>query len=319
VARPLRIQYPGAFYHVMNRGTNHGPIFWDPEGDRHLFKNVLSQAVRLWKIRIHAYSLMENHYHLLIETPLANLSRGMRHINGVYTQLFNKIHGRDGPLMRGRFKSILVQKEVYFKELLRYIHLNGVRALKFPSPNEDPYCSHRAYTLIRNRPSWLTTTVGLSYFGSDKGSAISLFDAFVNEGISGNLVKILNRERWPAILGAKEFIDEIRNKFKIARPPHSEKPQENDLKDIIQFSREEVLSSIQRVYAVRLKDILARNGTRANEPRQAAMYFLRMVSHLSYTEIGNLLGGLSDTSIWYGIGKIRKKRSKKFKLLESSF
>src|SRR5882724_5058083 len=108
MSRPLRIEYAGAFYHVMNRGAEHKRIFFNPLEDRGLFLQTLGEAARLWKIRIHAYSLMENHYHLLMETPLPNLSRAMRHLDGIFTQRLNRKVERDGALFRGRFKSILV-------------------------------------------------------------------------------------------------------------------------------------------------------------------------------------------------------------------
>src|SRR5688500_8335144 len=100
----------------MNRGLERRPIFFEAQADRRIFLGVLVEAVRLWKIRVHAYSLMSNHYHLLLESPLPNLSRAMRHIDGVYTQRLNRSRRRDGPLFRGRFKSILVEKESYFLE-----------------------------------------------------------------------------------------------------------------------------------------------------------------------------------------------------------
>src|SRR5436190_504148 len=115
MSRPLRIEYPGAFYHVLNRGANRKSIFLD-QVDRAIFFRTLKDSVNLWRIRVHAYSLMDNHYHLLIETPLGNLSRAMRHIDGIYTQRINRKSRRDGSLFRGRFKSILIEKETYFLE-----------------------------------------------------------------------------------------------------------------------------------------------------------------------------------------------------------
>jgi putative transposase len=178
MARPLRIDYPGAFHHVMNRGANHQPIFVDTN-DRSLFLYVLANTIRQWEIRVHAFSLMNNHYHLLIETPLGNLSQAMRNLDGIYTQRFNLKHGRDGSLMRGRFKSILVQKESYFLELIRYIHLNGVKANIYTDPKHDPHCSHPFYMSPKSAPDWLTMDAALSYFGTDSRAAIDFFDAFI--------------------------------------------------------------------------------------------------------------------------------------------
>jgi putative transposase len=110
MARPLRIEYPNAFYHVMNRGLSRREIYLGDD-DYEIFLGVLKETSKLFDIRVLAYAFMPNHYHLLIQTPKANLSRAMRHLNGVYTQRFNRFHNNDGPLFRGRYKAILIQEE----------------------------------------------------------------------------------------------------------------------------------------------------------------------------------------------------------------
>ena len=110
MSRPLRIEYPGAWYHVMNRGRRSEKIFF-VDADRQAFIQVLQEASELWNIRISAYCLMSNHYHLLVQTPDGNLSRAMRHINGVYTQRFNRRHKKEGQLFRGRYKGVLVEAQ----------------------------------------------------------------------------------------------------------------------------------------------------------------------------------------------------------------
>ena len=130
MARPLRIEYPGAFYHVMNRGQSRRNIFIEDKG-RQSFLDLLAEIVRLWKVKIYAYCLMDNHYHVLLSTPAGGLSRAMRHLDGIYTQRFNRAHHRDGPLFRGRYKAILIDAEEYFLSVVRYIHQNplGVRGV----------------------------------------------------------------------------------------------------------------------------------------------------------------------------------------------
>jgi len=127
MSRPLRIEYSGAWYHVMNRGRRREKIYYDKK-DYEQFLKVLEETSSLFSVEIHAYTLMPNHYHLLIRTPKGNLSRGMRHINGVYTQRFNNKYKIDGSLFRGRYKSILVEEESYLLELVRYIHRNAYKA-----------------------------------------------------------------------------------------------------------------------------------------------------------------------------------------------
>ena len=123
MTRPLRIEYKDEWYHVMNRGRR-GEVIFKGKDDYSRLITLLKETARLWNLRIAAYCLMENHYHLLVQTPDANISRCMRHINGVYTQRFNRGHGCDGQLFRGRYKSILIDADSYLLQLVRYIHRN---------------------------------------------------------------------------------------------------------------------------------------------------------------------------------------------------
>ena len=127
MSRPLRIQYPDAWYHVMNRGRRGEEIFTDDK-DYAAFIDLLKEINDDYKVKVSAYCLMSNHYHLLVQTPDSNISRAMRHLNGVYTQRYNRIHHSDGPLFRGRYKAILVEADSYLLELLRYIHRNPLGA-----------------------------------------------------------------------------------------------------------------------------------------------------------------------------------------------
>ncbi len=294
MSRPLRLDYPGAIHHVMNRGASRQSIFPELE-DRALFLNVLSKTVRQWKIRVHAYSLMDNHYHLLVETPLGNLSRAMRYLKGTYTQYFNRQHRRDGALMRGRFKSILVHKDSYFLELIRYIHLNGVRAFLYPGPHFDPNGSHQHYLHPTHAPDWLTRDTALAFFASDPRGAIPALDAFVKEGISEEVIKILDGKKWPALLGTKEFVKRIRDSMIRLKPVEPEMPQEKPLRRLA--SPRKVLKTVMNVFNVSLRNILKRHDHRKNEARRAAIYFLRRASHLTYEEIGRWMGGLRRSHI----------------------
>ncbi len=127
MARPLRITYPGAVYHVMNRGASRKRVFTH-HADYEVFLQLLEDCHRRWKVEILAYCLMGNHYHLCLRTPEENLPRVMRHVNGVYTQHVNRTQGRDGPLFRGRYKALVVETDTYLSAVIRYIHLNPVKA-----------------------------------------------------------------------------------------------------------------------------------------------------------------------------------------------
>jgi putative transposase len=181
MSRPLRIEFAGGLYHVTSRGDGREAIFLGEE-DRHLFLGVLSELVPDFNWAVHAYCLMDNHYHLLIETPDGNLSKGMRQLNGVYTQRFNRQHGRVGHVFQGRYKAIIVQKESYLLELARYVVLNPVRARMVRSPAEWPWSSYRATAGLCEAPFWLATDWLLSAFSARRSEAVARYAAFVAEG-----------------------------------------------------------------------------------------------------------------------------------------
>jgi len=182
MARPLRIEFPGAVYHVTSRGNARQAIFIDDE-DRGRFLDVLSIVVERFKWLCHAYCLMENHYHLLIETPNGNLSKGMRELNGVYTQWFNQRYRRVGHLFQGRYKAIIVEKDNYLLSLCRYVVLNPARAGLIKKPEQWRWSSYGATIGVAKRPSFLTVDWVLSQLGGRKRVAMERYRRFVMEGI----------------------------------------------------------------------------------------------------------------------------------------
>ena len=158
MARKPRIDYPGAWHHVMHRGARHAPIFEDDTHCR-LFLDTLAETVALHGVEVHAYALMPNHYHLLVRSVHGTLSRAMRHLNAVYTQRLNRVHAWDGPLFRGRFKSQLVEDERYLLTVVSYIHLNPVRARLVLRPDAECWTSHRALVGLEAPAVCLTTSV----------------------------------------------------------------------------------------------------------------------------------------------------------------
>ncbi len=156
MSRPLRIEYPDAYYHVMSRGRGHQTIF-DETPDYQAFLTTLEEAYKRFGVEVHAYYLVGTHYHLLLKTPEANLSRVMRHINGVYTQRYNRIKQTDGPLFRGRYKAILVERDEYWLQLTRYIHRNPieVRVPRVRALEAYPWSSYPAYLNQVAAPTWL--------------------------------------------------------------------------------------------------------------------------------------------------------------------
>lgn len=156
MSRPLRIEFPGAVYHVTSRGDRREPIFVD-DIDRAALLTVLAQGMQRLDAQVLAYCLMGNHYHFVLHTRQANLSRLMRHLNGVYTQVFNRRHGKVGHLFQGRFKAILVDRDAYLLQVCRYVELNPVRAGMVAGPGEWPWSSYRAHVGEAATPPWLDT------------------------------------------------------------------------------------------------------------------------------------------------------------------
>ena len=224
MARPLRIEYSGAVYHVTSRGNEKKPVF-KTDTDRQNFLNTLQHVNKRCNWICHAYCLMTNHYHLLIETPDGNLSVGMRQVNGVYTQLFNKLHGRTGHLFQGRYKAILIQKDSHLLEVCRYAVLNPVRAKMVETPEEYPWSSYLA-TAGKTKPHpCLTTDWVLGQFRSKRGKAEQEYRKFVTWGIGKPT--IWAGVRGQAILGeedfADRFVDQLRKQKDIPEITRSQK------------------------------------------------------------------------------------------------
>ncbi len=183
MSRPLRIEYPGAVYHVTSRGDARRAIFYD-DIDRVLFLDVLASIVSRFHWLCHAYCLMNNHYHLVVETPEGNLSRGMRQLNGVYTQRFNRRHRKPGHVFQGRYKAIVVEKESYLLELCRYVVLNPVRAKAVETPEAWTWSSYKATAGFTDVPEYLAVDWVLSHFAKKRKTAQKHYREFVLAGPS---------------------------------------------------------------------------------------------------------------------------------------
>lgn len=154
MSRPLRLEFPGALYHVTSRGDRREPIVEDDD-DRLVWLSVLADALARFDATAYAYCLMDNHYHVVLRTHRANLSRLMRHLNGVYTQRYNRRHGKVGHLYQGRFKAVLVDEEAYFLEACRYVDLNPLRARLVKQPRAWAWSSYAAHAGHAAPPPWL--------------------------------------------------------------------------------------------------------------------------------------------------------------------
>jgi putative transposase len=204
VARPLRLEFSGAIHHVTSRGNARAAIFLD-DADRDRFLTVLACVVKRYEWICHAYCLMGNHHHLLIETPRPSLAAGMRQLNGVHAQGFNRRHGRIGHVFGGRFKAVLVEREEHLLRLAAYIACNPVRARLCNTPADWIYSSYGATAGLAPVPAFLTIDWLLSQFGDDLGVAQTRYRAYVTEAALRALPEI----RGEIYLGDDEFIDRL--------------------------------------------------------------------------------------------------------------
>jgi putative transposase len=284
MSRPLRLEYAGAFWHVTARGNERREIFRDDD-DRLEFLRVLGRAVTLFRWRLHAYVLMGNHYHLLVETPEPTLSCGMRQLNGLYTQGFNRRHRRVGHLFQGRFKAILVEKEAHLLELARYVVLNPVRASVARSAAAWPWSSYRATAGIEKAPPWLEIRTTLNAFGVARARAVAKYREFVSEGKGGAY------DPWEAVegqiyLGGEAFRREIAARLERVAisaeiPIAQRKPRRAKQQDVGGF--------VRRALGVTVEDMRKQPRKLIRERRLVAE-FLRRELLMTMKDVGALLG-----------------------------
>ena len=280
MSRPLRIEYPDAWYHVMNRGRHGEPVF-RKQDDYHIFIELLKETVDMWNLRVGAYCLIPNHYHLLIQTPDANLSRCMRHLNGVYTQRFNRNHLFDGQLFRGRYKAILVEGDSYLLELVRYVHRNPFAAGLVKVIDKYPWSSHQGYLSDAKKWNWLYKDFILSLFSNEKAVSRKIYKDFVSKEIPEEINRIFGRKNLPSALGSKNFLTWVKDSF-FLRKRHKEVPESKSLSPDAERIKEEVCRSYE---VSRDALYISRRGI-SNEPRNVAIYLLRTLRGDNLEEIG---------------------------------
>ncbi len=280
MARPLRLEFPGALYHLTARGNARQTIFED-DADRRRFLRLLGREVEQQGWLCYAYCLMDNHYHLLIETPEGNLVNGMRRLNGAYTQGFNRRHLRVGHLFQGRYKSIVVERDAYLKELCRYIVLNPVRAGMVEAAHQWRWSSYAETARAVARPRWLEVEAVWSLFGSSQQQARVAYRRFVRQGIkSPSPWGELRGQMW---LGGKEFLAKVERRLGALAMDEVPRAQRRPTRP----TAEELLDAVASTFDVPPSAVL----DRSHQPSfRAAVYLLRRVGNLPLKEVASRAG-----------------------------
>jgi REP element-mobilizing transposase RayT len=293
MTRPLRVEYPGAFYHVINRG-NAGEDLFPANRDRVKFLEYLERTAETYSVIIHTYCLMTNHYHLLLETPQANLSTALQWMNVSYATYFNKKYNRSGHLFQGRFKALLINADEYLSTVSRYIHRNPVQAGIATKPAHYLWSSYRAFIRQSHSPGWLETGRLLQYFGKRQKEAIKQYRAFVEQADPQKIENPQSLAVGGFILGGTEFITWIQDRFLFNRSEQREVPQLKKLRPRPSLSH--ILKAVSKEFSCREKE-LQEKGRKRNKGREAAIYLSRSLTGISCKELGEFFGGISGAAI----------------------
>lgn len=258
MSRPLRIEFPGALYHVTARGNRQGRIYYD-DLDRRVWLRILRQVCIRFNFSVHAYCQMTNHYHLMVETIDGRLARGMRHLNGVYSQYVNRRHELVGHMFQGRYHAVVVQKERHLLELSRYVVLNPVRAGMVARPGDWRWSSYHYMVGAAPSPQWLNKTWMLEQFGSSLTSPVDAYCTFVDEGLDAPSPLKLTRHQ--LVLGDDMFLaphPQPHNSASIAEVPRIQRRvSAHSLLDYerLHASRDEAMGDAYRSSAFSMADI----------------------------------------------------------------
>ena len=281
MARQLRIEYDGAFYHVTSRGNQRGKIFWD-DRDRERLRTILERTKERYGYLLHGYVFMSNHYHLLIETPRANIKQIMQNINTSYTVFVNRRYRRFGHLFQGRYKAFIVDKERYLLGLGRYIHLNPVRAGVVRRPEDFRWSSYCDYIGSRNE-GLVDTDETLGLFSRKRGIAIRRYREFVKEGLGGGSPL---ENATGSILGDEGFRERVVRYLRVL-------PDKGAIPEIRRIRKrqgvDEIVRGVGKYYGLPEVDLLRRRR-RAEGQRKIAVYLSKILSGEKNAEIGSVFG-----------------------------
>jgi putative transposase len=303
MARPLRIHYPDAWYHVMNRGRRGEQVF-ESKDDYERFIDVLLEAIDLFALRVSAFCLMPSHYHMLVQTPDANLSRCVRHINGVYTQRFNAAHWLDGQLFRGRYKAIVVGEDSYLLQLVRYIHRNPVRAGLVDNAEDYRWSSHNGYLSKAKKWDWLHKKVLLSMLSKDPKQQVRRYRTYMSENEDESLLSMLSLKKLPAILGTSKFVENLKTRF-FEKKRHVEVPESKQLAPDFAIIKQVICD----YYEIEENQLYYTKRAVFNEAKAMGMFLSRYLRGESLKSIGLQFGIDSYSTVSTIIERFKKRLS----------
>ncbi len=305
MSRPLRIEWEGGFYHITARGNEKRPIF-RIERDFLRFVGRFERIYERYGVVIHAYVLMTNHYHLLVETPRANLSNALHDLNTAYTNYFNRRHDRVGHLFQGRYRSIVVEKDPYLLELSRYIHLNPVRAGMVKRPEAYRWSSYPSYLSLGSCPEWLRREDILGQMDKSPMKGRRKYRQFVEEGLRGEIRDPLEAVMGGIALGDETFWEEVRDRVQ-GFQGRNEIPA---LRGIHRKTQAGVIvEKVASFYGVRPDRITGLEHP-LHRGTQVAMYLARKKTDLSLNEIAAIFGKRHYTAVSAAFRRVEAKRQR---------
>ncbi len=311
MARPLRIEFPGAWYHFTCRGNERNRIFKD-DTDRNEFLSILKDSLEKYAIQLHGYILMDNHFHLILHTPTGNLSRFAQRFNTSYTVYYNRKHKRSGHLYQGRYKAILIEKDSYLLVLSRYIHLNPVKIKKIKrlSVSEQIEClrsyrwsSNLGYGLVRHRDDFMHYNDVLDYTGGDNKHGRKSYRKFVEEGLLTDVESPFDGIKGHTVLGESGFVDWLyESVLKNTSPDKTEQSKSREL--VKEIQQRLIIDTVCEVFKVEEAEVVRRRSIF----REARMVYIDLcckyrLLHKSLKEIGKELGDLTVD----GMSQTRKR------------
>lgn len=310
MARPLRIEFAGAVYHVMSRGNARQDIVLD-DADREKRLDWLRRTVEVYGWRMHAFVLMRNHDHLFIETPEPNLSAGMQYLNGSYTSYFNRRHRRCGHLFQGRFKGHLIEERGYFLEVSRYIHLNPVRAKVVARPEQYPWSSYGGYQRASRTVAWVTYDQVLGEFGVKGSIARRAYTRFVRAGVEKPPPSPFAEALEGMLLGSDTFVARIRRLL-------DDRPTDHSVPQLEQIRRRPPLEAIIGVVGEHFLGLgFGQDTTRWSPGRRSddasravAAYLARRRFGYPATEVAQALGYRSVSSVTRAVARVESSNKR---------